>query len=142
VFSAKYNLRPEKSKYLRKHDTWASSTVNELLLMDDFKTVSFILCVCVYVYVCLCVCARARTPVCVFLSVYICVCVCFFCEKQRKVNYKYSNVLENRGEFRTFGPVFRTSYTFKQLILLYKILYFWNKETHTHFTQYSWLLRK
>jgi hypothetical protein len=60
MFSAKYNLRPEKSNDLRKHYTQAWSILNELLLMTDFKSVSFIrtkltvggrACVCV----CMCV---------------------------------------------------------------------------------------
>jgi hypothetical protein len=60
MFSAKYNLRPEKSKDLHKYDTQAWSTVNELLLMTDFKPVPFI---------------RTKLPGCV-RAIVLCVCVC------------------------------------------------------------------
>jgi hypothetical protein len=59
MFSAKYNLRPEKSNDLRKHYTQAWSTVNELLLMTDFKYVYFI-----------------RTKLTVDARARVCVCMC------------------------------------------------------------------
>jgi len=100
MFSAKYNRRPEKSDDLRKHDTQAWSTVSELFLMTDFKTVPFIRTKLN------CGCAR----------------VCVFCGKRGKVNYKYSNLHEKWGEFKTLGTVIHTSCTLKELIWLYSYL--------------------
>jgi len=112
MFSAKYNRRTERSDDLRKHDTQAWSNVDELFLMTDFKCVPFI-----------------RTKLnCGRAHAHVCVCVC--CGKRGKVNDKYSNLLEKRGEFKTFAPVIRTSCTLKELIWLYSNLFLWKQQTN------------
>jgi hypothetical protein len=56
------------------------------------------------------------------------------CVKQGKVNYKYSNLLENRDKFRTFWPVIHTSGILKELIWLYNNLYLWKQQTTPPYT--------
>ena len=59
----------------------------------------------------------------------MCVCMCYV--KRGKVNYKYSNLLENSDEFKTFWPVIRTSGTLKELIWLYNNLSLWKQQSNT-----------